>query len=61
MTWISCQASWIIISMKAENNKYLIDVVPLTKIPMSSHQSFSYLSDVEIPSGTLVSIVVAFI
>ena len=45
-----------IISMKAENNKYLIDVVPLTKIPMSSHQSFSYLSDVEIPSGTLVSI-----
>ncbi|HRY82143.1 MAG TPA: primosomal protein N' [Candidatus Moranbacteria bacterium] len=42
--------------MKAKNNKHIIDVVPLTKIPLTSHQSFSYLSETEIPAGTLVSI-----
>lgn len=36
--------------------KFIIDVVPLTKIPLTTHQSFSYLSDVKIPTGTLVLI-----
>ncbi|MDO9231808.1 MAG: primosomal protein N' [bacterium] len=42
--------------MANKKQKFIIDIVPLTKIPMSSHQSFSYLSDVKISTGTLVSI-----
>lgn len=42
--------------MMNKKQEFIIDIVPLTKIPMSTHQSFSYLSDVKIPRGTLVSI-----
>ncbi|HAT73437.1 MAG: Primosomal protein N' [Candidatus Moranbacteria bacterium GW2011_GWF2_36_839] len=42
--------------MMNKKQKFIIDIVPLTKIPMSSHQSFSYLSDAKISIGTLVSI-----
>ncbi|MFZ2976028.1 MAG: primosomal protein N' [Candidatus Moraniibacteriota bacterium] len=42
--------------MADKKQKFIIDIVPLTKIPLTSHQSFSYLSDVKIPAGTLVSI-----
>ncbi|PIP28390.1 MAG: primosomal protein N' [Candidatus Moranbacteria bacterium CG23_combo_of_CG06-09_8_20_14_all_35_22] len=39
-----------------KHKQFIINVVPLTKIPMSSHQSFFYLSDVKISTGTLVLI-----
>lgn len=42
--------------MANKKQKFIIDIVPLTKIPLTSHQSFSYLSDVKISTGTLVSI-----
>ena len=39
------------------NNKgFIIDVVPLTKIPLTNNQSFSYLSEKKLPIGSLVSI-----
>lgn len=34
----------------------IIDIVPLTKIPLSRNQSFSYLSEKRLAEGTLVSI-----
>lgn len=34
--------------------KIIIDVVPIARIPLSRNQSFSYLSDKEIPAGSLV-------
>ena len=39
---------------KAE--KFIIDVIPLTRIPMTRNHHFSYLSKEKIPFGTLVSI-----
>jgi len=36
--------------------KYIIDVVPLTRISLSGSQSFSYLSSEKIDSGSLVSV-----
>ncbi len=42
--------------MMNKKQKFIIDIVPLTKIPLTSHQSFSYLSDAKISTGTLVSI-----
>jgi primosomal protein N' (replication factor Y) len=36
--------------------KFIIDVVPLTRIPLTRNQSFSYLHDEKLPAGTLVSI-----
>ena len=34
----------------------IVDVVPLTKIPLSRNQSFSYLANKKLVEGTLVSI-----
>lgn len=42
--------------MKAQNNKYILDVVPLTRIPLTRNQSFSYLHETKLPVGTLVSV-----
>jgi len=42
--------------MNAKITKYIIDIVPLTKIPLTRNQSFSYLSEIEIPTGTLVGV-----
>jgi len=36
--------------------KYIIDIVPLTRIPLSRDQFFCYLYSEKIPSGSLVSI-----
>lgn len=36
--------------------KYIIDIVPLTKIPLTTNQSFSYLYEKELAVGTLVEI-----
>ncbi|MFA7209192.1 MAG: primosomal protein N' [Parcubacteria group bacterium] len=36
--------------------KIIIDIVPIARIPLSRNQSFSYLSDAEIPTGSLVSV-----
>ncbi|MDQ1284023.1 MAG: hypothetical protein QG620_371 [Patescibacteria group bacterium] len=38
-----------------KKSKHILDIVPLTKIPLTRNQSFSYLSETEIPAGTLVS------
>lgn len=42
--------------MKKGSRKFIIDVVPLTRIPLTRNQSFSYLYDKELPAGTLVSV-----
>lgn len=42
--------------MKAKKSKFIIDVVPLTRIPLSRGQSFCYLSDEDLSPGTLVKI-----
>ena len=39
-----------------ETRKIILDIVPLTRIPLNRNQSFSYLYDKELPAGTLVSI-----
>jgi len=39
-----------------KKNQRIIDVVPLTKIPLTRDQFFYYLSEQEIPVGSLVSI-----
>jgi len=36
--------------------KIIVDVVPIARLPLSGSQSFSYLSDLELPVGTLVSV-----
>jgi primosomal protein N' len=36
--------------------KIIVDIVPIARISLSRNQSFSYLSDVEIPAGSLVSV-----
>lgn len=42
--------------MKAQNNKFLLDVIPLAHIPLTHNQSFSYLSETDLAKGALVSI-----
>lgn len=42
--------------MKKEVKNTIIDVIPLTRLPLSRQQSFSYLHSEKIPFGTLVSI-----
>ncbi len=42
--------------MKKKAPKYILDIVPLTRIPLSRNQSFSYLHEKKLPAGTLVSI-----
>lgn len=42
--------------MPKKSKKFILNVVPLTKIPLTNIQSFSYLSETKLPSGTLVSI-----
>jgi len=41
--------------MDKKTSKFILDVVPLTKIPLSRDQSFCYLSDRKLSAGTLVS------
>jgi len=38
------------------SSKIILDIVPLTRIPLSRGQSFSYLSDKKLSAGALVSI-----
>jgi primosomal protein N' (replication factor Y) (superfamily II helicase) len=38
------------------DKKNIIDVVPLTRLPLNKNQSFSYLCDQKLTAGTLVSI-----
>lgn len=42
--------------MEKQNKKFIIDVIPLTKISLSRQQFFSYLHHEEIPVGTLVAV-----
>lgn len=42
--------------MENKTKNTIIDVVPLTRIPLSRQQNFSYLHSEKIPLGTLVSI-----
>ncbi|MFA5994676.1 MAG: primosomal protein N' [Parcubacteria group bacterium] len=42
--------------MSEKIEKVIIEVAPLTRIPLSRNQSFSYLSDTPIAPGTLVSV-----
>ncbi|HPN96342.1 MAG TPA: primosomal protein N' [Candidatus Moranbacteria bacterium] len=39
-----------------KSDKFIIDVVPLTRIPLTRNQSFSYLNDKKLAPGTLVSV-----
>lgn len=43
-------------AIKKKSFKYIIDVVPLTRIPLSRNQSFSYMHEEKLPAGTLVSV-----
>jgi primosomal protein N' (replication factor Y) len=42
--------------MQQDKQKYLIDVIPLTRLPLSRQQFFTYYFDRELQGGTLVSI-----
>ena len=42
--------------MEKNPEKFILDIVPLTKIPLTRNQSFSYLHDKNLSPGTLVSI-----
>ena len=42
--------------MKTIKDKFIIDIIPLTKIPLTRNQSFSYWADSKIPAGSLLSI-----
>jgi len=42
--------------MPKKQEKIIIDIVPIARIPLSRNQSFSYLSDKKISTGSLVSI-----
>ena len=42
--------------MKKEAKNTIIDVIPLTRLPLSRQQSFSYLYNEKIPFGSLVSV-----
>lgn len=39
-----------------KQDKFIIDTVPLTRIPLTRNQSFSYLHPEKLPAGTLVNI-----
>ena len=41
--------------MKRETKNTIIDVIPLTRLPLNRQQSFSYLNDSPVPFGSLVS------
>lgn len=47
---------WYPLTMKEKSQKFIIDVVPLTKIPLTNNQSFSYLWSKKLSVGTLVDI-----
>jgi primosomal protein N' (replication factor Y) (superfamily II helicase) len=40
--------------MESKKPKFIIDIVPLTKIPLTRDQSFCYISEEKLPIGTLV-------
>jgi len=42
--------------MEKKSAKFILDIVPLTKIPLTRNQSFCYISEEKMPAGTLVSI-----
>jgi len=42
--------------MKEENRNTIIDVIPLTRLPLNRQQSFSYLHSEKVPFGSLLSI-----
>ena len=42
--------------MNQPNEKFLIDVIPIVRIPLSRQQFFSYVFDRPLPTGTLVLI-----
>ncbi len=42
--------------MIKKTEKFILEIIPLTKLPLTGSQSFSYLSETEFPIGTLVSI-----
>ncbi|MFZ5982629.1 MAG: DEAD/DEAH box helicase, partial [Patescibacteria group bacterium] len=42
--------------MEKKPRKHIIDIAPLTRIPLNRSQSFSYLYDKKLPEGTLVSV-----
>ncbi len=42
--------------MNTPNQKFLIDVIPIARIPLSRQQFFSYVFDRPLPAGTLVLI-----
>ncbi len=42
--------------MNKQSQKFLIDVIPLARIPLSRQQFFSYVFDAPLPVGSLVSI-----
>lgn len=42
--------------MEKKSSKFILDIVPLTKIPLTRNQSFCYISEEKLPAGTLVSI-----
>jgi primosomal protein N' (replication factor Y) (superfamily II helicase) len=42
--------------MKGKKPKFILDIVPLTKIPLTRNQSFWYIAEEKLPIGTLVSI-----
>jgi primosomal protein N' (replication factor Y) len=42
--------------MEEKSQKFIIDVAPIARLPLSRQQFFSYLHHAEIPTGSLVSI-----
>lgn len=42
--------------MEKEAKATIIDVIPLTRLPLDRQQSFSYLNDTKVPVGSLLSI-----
>jgi primosomal protein N' (replication factor Y) (superfamily II helicase) len=47
---------WYAKNMADKKTKFILDIVPLTKIPLTRNQAFCYISDEILPAGTLVSI-----
>jgi primosomal protein N' (replication factor Y) len=42
--------------MEKDSIKFIVDVAPIARLPLSRQQFFSYLSDNDLPAGSLVSI-----
>lgn len=42
--------------MPQKSKTFIIDIIPITKIPLSRNQSFCYIHNEKLPPGTLVSI-----